>query len=93
MDDFNMKTISDAKNEYTITLINILIPNIIKGIKSIFKEALELCIQNDEKNKYLMTFQNFLTRVPKWNQSIIDNECNRINNESNCNYYDDSSIC
>ena len=27
-----MKTISDAKNEYTITLINILIPNIIKGV-------------------------------------------------------------
>ena len=78
MDDFNMKTISDAKNEYTISLINILTPNIIKGIKSIFKEALDLCIQNEEKNKYLMTFQNFLTRVPKWNQTIVDNETKRI---------------
>ena len=72
MDDFNMTTITNAKNEYSITLINILAPFIIEGIKSMFKEALDLCIQNDEKNKYLMTFQNFLTRVPKWNQAIID---------------------
>ena len=35
-----------------------------------------------------MTFQNFLTRT-KWNQSIIDNECDRIINESNCNYLED----
>ena len=93
MDDFNIKTISDAKNEYTITLINILTPNIIKGVKSIFKEALDLCIQNDEKNKYLMTFQNFLTRVPKWNQTIVDNESNRIILESNCNYLEDLITC
>ena len=88
-----MKTISDAKNEYTMQLINVLTPNIIQGIKSIFKEALDLCIQNDEKNKYLMTFQNFLTRVPKWNQSIIDNESDRIIKESNCNYLEDLITC
>ena len=93
MDDFNIKTISDAKNEYIISLINILTPNIIEGIKSIFKEALDLCIQNSEKNKYLMTFQNFLTRVPKWNQTIIDNESNRIIKESNCNYLEDLITC
>lgn len=93
MDDFNIKTISDAKNEYSISLINILTPNIIKGVKSMFKEALDLCIQNDEKNKYLMTFQNFLTRVPKWNQTIIDNESNRIIKESNCNYLEDLITC
>ena len=93
MDDYNMTTITNAKNEYSITLINILAPFIIEGIKSIFKEALDLCIQNDEKNKYLMTFQNFLTRVPKWNQEIINIETNRIVQSSNCSYLEDLLTC
>ena len=65
MDDYNISAISEAKNEYSARLVNILTPLLIEGIKSIFKEALELCISNSEKDKYLMTFQNFLTRVPK----------------------------
>ena len=93
MDDFNIATITNAKNEYCITLINILTPLIIDGVKSIFKEALELCIENDEKNKYLMTFQNFLTRVPKWNQNIIDSETDRIKTISNCSYLEDLITC
>jgi len=88
-----MSTITNAKNEYSITLINILTPLIIDGIKSIFKEALELCIENEEKNKYLMTFQNFLTRVPKWNQNIIDDETERIKTTSNCSYLEDLITC
>ena len=47
-------------------------------IKSIFKEAYELCNKNEESSKYLMTFQNFLTRIPRWNQQIIDEETKRI---------------
>ena len=93
MDDFNISTITNAKNEYCITLINILTPLIIDGVKSIFKEALELCIENDEKNKYLMTFQNFLSRVPKWNNDIISEETNRIIAKSGCNYLEDLLTC
>ena len=76
MDDYNPNTLSEAKSEYSERLVSILTPPIIQGFKSIFDEANKLCIDNDEDNKYLMTFQNFLTRVPKWNQSII---CNRTN--------------
>ncbi|MDA9629942.1 hypothetical protein N9S60_00145, partial [bacterium] len=74
-------------------LVNIITPLVIEGIKSIFKEALELCIVNDEKEKYLMTFQNFLTRVPKWNQSIIDSESERIIKKSGCSYLEDLISC
>jgi len=88
-----MSTITDAKNEYSITLINIIAPLIIEGIKSIFKEALELCIQNEEKDKYLMTFQNFLTRIPNWNQNIIKNESERIIKKSECTYLEDLITC
>jgi len=93
MDDYNISAISEAKNEYSARLVNILTPLLIEGIKSIFKEALELCISNDEKDKYLMTFQNFLTRVPKWNQTIISQETKRIMSRSRCAYLEDLVTC
>jgi hypothetical protein len=93
MDDYNISAIYEAKNEYSARLVDIITPLVIEGIKSIFKEALELCIVNDEKEKYLMTFQNFLTRVPKWNQSIINVESERIVKKSGCLYLDDLISC
>ena len=93
MDDYNLNVLSDAKNEYSSRLLNILSPLIIQGIKSIFNEAVELCIDNDEDDKYLMTFQNFLSRIPKWNNTIIDDETKRIIEESKCNYLEDLLTC
>ena len=78
MDDYNLNVLSEAKNEYSSRLINILSPLVIQGIKSIFNEALDLCIQNEEGDKYLMTFQNFLSRVPRWNTNIITEEKNYL---------------
>ena len=40
-----------------------------------------------------MTFQNFLARVPKWNQEIIDGEAKRIIQLSRCNYLEDLLTC
>ena len=93
MDDYNVNVLSEAKNEYSSRLVTILTPLILEGIKSIFTEALNLCSENDESDKYLMTFQNFLSRVPKWNTSIIEEECKRIVNKSGCNYLDDLITC
>jgi len=93
MDDYNTSVLSEAKNEYSANLVNILSPLIIQGLQSIFKEACNLCISNDEDSKYLMTFQNFLTRVPKWNQQIINNETKRIIQQSKCNYLEDLLTC
>ena len=59
MDDFNTNLLSEARNEYSSRLLNILTPLVIQGFKSIFKEAYELCVKNQESTKYLMTFQNF----------------------------------
>ena len=93
MDDYNLSAISQAKHEYSMNLVNILTPLLIEGVKSIFKEAWELCINNQEKGKYLMTFQNFLTRVPKWNQAIINGETERIISQSGCSYLEDLVTC
>ena len=93
MDDYNVNVLSEAKNEYSSRLVTILTPLIIEGVKSIFNEATQLCNDNDEDDKYLMTFQNFLTRVPKWNSTIIDEETNRILKSSGCSYLEDLLTC
>ena len=93
MDDYNVNVLSEAKNEYSSRLVTILTPLIIEGIKSIFNEASKLCLDNDEEDKYLMTFQNFLSRVPKWNSTIIDEETKRIVSQSNCSYLEDLLTC
>ena len=93
MDDYNVNVLSEAKNEYSSRVVTILTPLIIEGIRSIFNEACNLCNDNDEEEKYLMTFQNFLSRVPKWNSTIIEEEKNRILQSSGCDYLEDLIIC
>ncbi len=93
MDDFSLSSLQESRNEWCSRLITILTPHIIEGLKSIFDEAWKLCNDNDEKSKYLMTFQNFLSRVPKWNQTIIESESKRIIEKSNCSYIEDLITC
>jgi hypothetical protein len=93
MDDYEISNLSQAKNEYSARLVNILTPLVIDGIKSLFNDAKKMCIENNEKSKYLMTFQNFLARIPKWNNNVIDNETQRIIQESQCNYLEDLIVC
>jgi len=85
--------LSEAKNEYSSRLVNILTPLVLEGLRSIFQEAIELCEKNDEEEKYLMTFQNFLSRVPKWNATIIEEETKRIIDKSGCEYLEDLLTC
>lgn len=93
MDDYNISSLHESRNEWISRLVNILSPQILKGLKSIYTEAYKLCLENDEEDKYLMTFQNLLSRIPKWNEEIIDEEVKRITNDSNCNYLDDLITC
>ena len=52
-----------------------------------------MCIDNDELNKYLMTFQELLKSIPKWNNEIIEDERKRIIERSGCNYLEDLITC
>lgn len=93
MDDFNLSTLTESRNEYCALLVNKMTPLIIQGIYSIYNEAKKLCEDNDEDEKYLMTFQNFLGRVPKWNQEIVNTETKRIQETSGCKYLEDLLTC
>jgi len=93
MDDYSISSLQESRNEWCARLINILAPLVVEGIKSIYDESWKLCKENDETDKYLMTFQNFLARIPKWNASIVEQETSRIVEKSNCGYLTDLISC
>ena len=93
MDDFNVSSLHESRNEWSSRLVAILTPLIIDGYKSILDEAIKLCKENGEMDKYLMTFQNFISRIPKWNATIIETERKRICEKSGCNYLEDLVTC
>lgn len=93
MDDFVISNLHESRNEWCARLVSILTPLVTDGLKSIFNEAWKLCLDTDEVNKYLMTFQNLLSRIPKWNAIIIEEERNRIIERSGCTYLEDLITC
>lgn len=93
MDDFNVTSLHESKNEWGARLLTILTPLVIEGFNSIYDEALTLCKNNNELDKHLMTFQNFISRIPKWNASIIEEEQKRIIEKSSCSYLEDLITC
>ena len=93
MDDFVLSNLQESKNEWCSRLISIFTPLIIEGIRSIYNEAWKMCVDNSEAGKYLMTFQNLLARIPKWNTIIVEEERKRIIERSGCNYLEDLITC
>ena len=93
MDDFVISNLHESRNEWCSRLVSILTPLVVEGLRSIFNESWKLCTANDELNKYLMTFQNLLSRIPKWNNTIIEEERRRIIERSGCNYLEDLITC
>jgi hypothetical protein len=73
-----MNVLVDAKNEYTINIINILTPLILEGLNSIYGKAKEISTGEN----VLKIFQSFLKRIPKWTSELLDSEVNRIKTSS-----------
>ena len=93
MDDFVISNLHESRNEWCSRLVSIFTPLVIDGIRSIFNESWKMCLDNDEASKYLMTFQNLLSRVPKWNNIIVEEERKRIIDPSGCGYLEDLITC
>ena len=71
-----MSYLVEAKNEFTIQIINALTPLIYDGLNSIYKEAMRV----SKSNEILKMFQSFLKRIPKWSDIMIEEEKKRILN-------------
>lgn len=93
MDDFVISNLHESRNEWCSRLVSILTPVTMEGIRSIFNESWKMCLDNDEASKYLMSFQNLLSRVPKWNNIIVEDELKRIIERSGCEYLEDLLTC
>jgi len=93
MDDFVISNLHESRNEWCSRLVSVFTPVVIEGIRSIFNESWKMCLDNDEATKYLMTFQNLLSRVPKWNNIIVEEERKRIVERSGCDYLEDLITC
>ena len=93
MDDFVISNLHESRNEWCSRLVSIMTPLVEEGLRSIFDEAWKICVDSDEMNKYLMTFQNLISRIPKWNEVIIEEERKRIIERSGCNYLEDLITC
>jgi len=93
MDDYSVSSLSESKNEWCARLVNLMTPAVLEGLKSIFEEAWQICEDNDEEDKYLMTFQTYLSRIPNWNSTIIETERKRIEKSSSCAYLEELIAC
>ena len=93
MDDFVISNLYESRNEWCGRLISTFTPLVVEGIRSLFNEAWKMCVDTDEVGKYLMTFQNLLSRVPTWNSVIVEQERKRIIERSGCNYLEDLITC
>ena len=93
MDDFVISNLHESRNEWCGRLVTLLTPVVMEGIRSIYNESWKMCEESNEKSKYLMTFQNLLARIPKWNSVILEEECKRIVEKSGCNYLEDLISC
>ena len=76
----------DAKSEYTKQLVSLLTQPIYDGIESIYKDSKKISKQIQRENKKLVLFQEFLSKVPKWNQDIIETEVSRIKDFTQCDW-------
>ena len=82
MEELNTPIFAQAKVEYTAQLIDILYPHMFDGVKSIYNESKVL--YTNKKTPVLLIFRELLEKVPIWNSEIINSECSRIINNSNC---------
>ena len=88
MEELNTPIFAQAKVEYTSQLIDILYPHMFDGVKSIYDES-KILYRSRNKTPVLLIFRELLEKVPIWNNEIIESECSRITNNSNCDYIDD----
>jgi len=93
MDDNHVPVLQSSQQEWATRLSRVVQPFIYEGVQAMFQEAVEICKKSEEEDKYLMTFQNILARIPKWNEEIIQKETARIVEKSGCSYLEDLLTC
>jgi hypothetical protein len=90
MDELSINVLVDAKQEYTKQLTNLLAPLIFEGIHYIYEEVKKISNSIENSNLgILQLFQQQLRTIPKWNQTTVDEEYNRIIEKTKCTWFEE----
>lgn len=76
----------DSKKEYVEYLNDCFTDSIIDCFQRMYKDCLAKPEFKTGGKNILVLFQQQLTTVPSWNQSLISDEYNNVLSRSNCNY-------
>ena len=92
-EELSANALVDAKNEYTKLLTSYLTPCITEGFISLYDDAKNEKEEKRNDSRYddyseIQIFQDFIKKIPKWNQDIIDKESDRIVQKSKCDWLD-----
>ena len=92
-EELSANALVDAKNEYTKLLTSYLTPCITEGFISLYDDAKNEKEEKRNDSRYddyseIQIFQDFIKKIPKWNQDIIDKESDRIIQRSKCDWLD-----
>jgi len=92
-EELSANALVDAKNEYTKLLTSYLTPCITEGFISLYDDAKNEKEEKRKDSRYddyseIQIFQDFIKKIPKWNQDIIDKESDRIVQKSKCEWLD-----
>lgn len=92
-EELSANALVDAKNEYTKLLTSYLTPCITEGFISLYDDAKNEKEEKRKDSRYddyseIQIFQDFIKKIPKWNQDIIDKESDRIVQRSKCDWLD-----
>jgi len=90
-EELSANALVDAKNEYTKLLTSYLTPCITEGFISLYDDAKNEKEEKQHDSRYddyseIQIFQDFIKKIPKWNQDIIDKESDRIIQKSKCDW-------
>jgi hypothetical protein len=86
MEEAKLAILTDAKQEYSSQLTNILKTSIYNGIKFLYDEAKKKCMEENRFDEVLVEFQDFLSQIRLWSQDMVEQEYKRIEQESDCDF-------
>jgi hypothetical protein len=86
MEEAKLAILTDAKQEYSSQLINILKTSIYNGIKHLYDESKKKCMAENRFDEVLVDFQDFLSQIRLWSQDMVEQEYKRIEKESDCDF-------
>lgn len=78
--------LNESKSYWCTKLIDAIEPCVFKKFKQIFEETVMICNETKETLLYLKAFQNALSCIPEWSNTMITKECANIAEISKCDH-------